>query len=594
MTKKRSKKAIISKDEIQNKLKELSLDVQVGDCFLEDDGDYIKITNIDDERIHYEEYNSRDKKTSESSSSFKDWKYYHSSGIKVTKSYKELIDYTFKRILEDDIEYNEPEISTSTAIIEQDTKQNLTNMKNLMEERRKNLKIMERVLYQKKEELSNLAHSLQEKIKKIMKVLCQIELYLGVNEDIIHLQKGQKAPAKYPICFRQQILYMDEEYGAIENGGLDFENVTEFDEWLLIDKHYEHIVHEKKCVVVLRVRRNPKDYKTNNPFGEALLNQANYMTYVLIRNGDNLYRIYSDFIIKPRLFPKRDEIQKMYEDGKKGLWGFDKDKLEEKIFSYQQNFLLLQGLLDRTPIFQPLPHQIQLFLPKTYKGIIKLIYDDEASLTDGRQYYKDWHKELNAKIKRGTRIYFCGFPDYIRYSYEGNRDHGNRRLQYPHAHSPKPGIYNVKRIEKESTYFRSGDNIICHYNPKDEIWRPYQYDDHERKKSIYFWLEVDDWFVLNYDLIDLETIEYYIHSRIDRENYLEVLPILYKIKKMRIEEIAWEKEFVKAMATELGCNEEEIWKAVDWWKHKVIWKRPIRQDDAKAWRMIKGRVKNRL
>jgi len=48
------------------------------------------------------------------------------------------------------------------------------------------------------------------------------------------------------------------------------------------------------------------------------------------------------------------------------------------------------------------------------------------------------------------------------------------------------------------------------------------------------------------------------------------------------------------MAIELKCDEKEIWKAVDWWKHKVIWKRPIRQDDAKAWRMIKGRINREI
>ena len=583
-------------EEIQNKLKEIGMLIQVGDCFLEGDGDYIRITGISDDRISYDEINMKNEVKRSDSSSFKDWKDYHyNKCIKVDKSPMELLKYTFDRILNGDLEEKEPDISTSTAIIEQDTKKNLINVKNLMEERKNNFKIMERMLELKCKELSHLVYSLKLKIEKVMKVICQIELYLGVNEDIFHLQKGQKANVKELIHFRQQILYMDEEYGAIENGGLDFQNITEFDEWLLVDKHYEHIIPEKKCVVILRVRRNPKDYKTNNPFAEALLNQANYMTYVLIRNGDNLYRIYSDFIIKPRLFPKRDEIQQMYEDGKKGLWGFDKDKLEEKIFSYQQNFLLLQGIIDRTPIFQPLPHQVQLFLPKTYKGIIKLIYDDEASLTDGQQYYKDWHKELNAKIKRGTRIHFCGFPSEYRSYEKFNR--GNYRLQFSRLDDPEPGIYSIVRTEKEKIddWFQKDDDdtLVCHYLPSEEAtngnWN--FWDTHGRKNKAYFKLTRRDWFVLNYDLIDLEKIEYYIHSRVDRSEYLEMLPVLYEMKKMRIKEIAWEKEFVKAMAIELKCDEKEIWKTVDWWKHKVIWKRPIRQDDAKAWRMIKGRIK---
>ena len=70
-----------------------------------------------------------------------------------------------------------------------------------------------------------------------------------------------------------------------------------------------------------------------------------------------------------------------------------------------------------------------------------------------------------------------------------------------------------------------------------------------------------------------------------------MLPILYKLKKERIKEIKQEKEFVKAMADRNEVAEEKVWKAVEWWKNKVIWKRPIREDDAKAWRMIQGRIK---
>lgn len=94
--------------------------------------------------------------------------------------------------------------------------------------------------------------------------------------------------------------------------------------------------------------------------------------------------------------------------------------------------------------------------------------------------------------------------------------------------------------------------------------------------------------------MDLDTVEYYINSRIDRENYLKMLPVLYQIKKMRLEEIKWEKGFVKSMALDLECDEKLVWDAVDWWKNKVIWKRPIRKDDAKAWRMIKQRLKRKI
>lgn len=588
------KQGIILPEKVENKLKEYGLGLHIGDCFLTDRGDYIRIREITEEQIHYDHLVGEDEWDSYGSSTFKEWGRERNSYIKVSKTYKELEKETLKKLLTMDTKQKEPELSTSTDLVEQDTKKNLIRMQNQIEEKRKNVEIMKRVLENKRWELQCMVNSMEEKITKIRKVLCQIELYLGINEDIIHLQQGPKAPSKEPIHLRQQILYMDEEYGAVENQGLDFQNISEFDDWLLRNRHYESIAPEKKCVVVLRVRREPKDYKTNNPFKEALINQANYMTYVLIRNGDNIYRIYSDFIIHPRLFPLKDEIQKMYDDYQKNH-GFDRDRIEEKMFTYQQNFLLLQGLIDRTPIFQPLPQQVFLFRPETYKGIINLIYDDEDALADGQKYYKDWHRKLNSKIKRGTRIYFCGFP-YSYRSYDKYHS-GNDRLQFPRLDDPDSGVYSIIRIENEKLDEDSQKDdeatLVCHYLPKEEAtsgdWN--FWDTHPRKNKAYFMLLRRDWFVLNYDLLSLDDIEYYINNRYERKNYLEILPILYKIKKERLQEIAWEKEFVKAMAQKLDCPEEKIWEAVEWWKHKVIWRRPIRKDDAKAWRMIKARIK---
>jgi hypothetical protein len=588
----KKKKELMDPAKILKKLKEHNLEIQVGDVFIAKDGDYMRITGITEERIAFEEQDSKGEWSRSSSCSYTDFHLFFGEVIKVDKSYDEIQKDVFKRILDVKTQEPEPELSTSTAIIEQDAKKNLQNMVNQIEERRKDVELMKRILEKKRNQLQHMVSEMEKKVAKIRRVLCQIELYLGIDEDIIQLQEGPNADVKEEICLRQQILYMDEEYGAVENGGLDLKTVNEFDDWLVKDRHYERLAPDKKCVVVLRVRRYPKDYHTNNPLEEALLNQGNFMTYVLIRNGANIYRIYAQIVIQPRLFPLHEEIQKMYEDSQKDLWGFDKDDFEEKVFSYQQNFLLLQGLMDRTLIFKPLPRQVSLFKPESYEGVVKLIYDDEAALTEGRQYYKDWHKELNSKIKRGTRIYFCGFPFE-----ERGDDHRNHRLQFPNLGcEPHSGIYSVVRFEEHDNFFESGEFLICHYNPKDEIWHHgwRRVPEHERMRSMYFLLARGDWWVLNYDLIDLDTVEYYINSRVDRENYLRMLPVLYEIKKMRLDEIKWEKGFVKSMALELECKEEDVWAAVDWWKHKVIWKRPIRKDDAKAWRMIKARLKRNI
>ena len=135
------------------------------------------------------------------------------------------------------------------------------------------------------------------------------------------------------------------------------------------------------------------------------------------------------------------------------------------------------------------------------------------------------------------------------------------------------------------------EKLICHVKPDDKIWHGWREYETERKNSVPFYLYVNDWCVLNYDLITIEEIDYFINSRFDRGNYLEMMPILHGLKKRRLEEIEWEKGLAERLAVEFRCEEELIWKCIVWWKAKVIWKRPIMSDDAKALRMIRGRIK---
>lgn len=108
----------------------------------------------------------------------------------------------------------------------------------------------------------------------------------------------------------------------------------------------------------------------------------------------------------------------------------------------------------------------------------------------------------------------------------------------------------------------------------------------------------EDW-MINYDQISLEDVEFYLRCRFDRPNYLRTMPLLHAVKKLRLEEIKWEKDFVTLTAGRLlKANPtvdyreivKKVWESVDWFKYKVKWKRPIRQDDAKALRMIESKI----
>ena len=589
---------------IRERLLKVSGKIKEGDFVIGDGSDIYKVGKFSVDKGYKKEYQHRAELLHKYSEE-KEWSHYGNIDIGEFESGRyvkidiekeeDFKEYEYK-ILKEAIKFKEKKEGDNVeesseralAVLNKDF---LVKQKQDVEDIKRKHQILARILDRKRRELQSYVGEMSEKIEKMNKVIGQIELYLGINEDIIQIQKGSCSEIKEPISLRQQMLYMDEETGALlDSGGLDYKSITEFDDWVTKDKNYEKLLPEKKGVVVLRVRRESKDYGTGNAMLEGFKNEGNFYTYLLIRNGDNLYRIWANIIIKERLFPTQEEMDEMFEGKKQDF--FRQRDTEKMVFSYRQNLLLLQGLIDRTQVFRPFNVKINLFKPKSYGDYIKFIRDDEPSLTEGQLTFENWKKELNSKIERGTRIYFCGFNYHDTESYNEHSRYSSHRFPHYVSSTPKKGIYNIKRIEGKDEYM--GSKLVCHYNPKDDIWGRWGDDDRERKQSIPFYLYRGDWCILNYDLITIKDIDYFINSRFDRGNYLEMLPVLYGIKQRRLKEIEWEIGFVDRLTREFKCKKELVWRCVVWWKAKVIWKRPIMSDDAKALRMIRGRIKRQI
>jgi hypothetical protein len=389
---------------------------------------------------------------------------------------------------------------------------------------------------------------------------------------------------------------MDEEVGIYEDGGLDIHDIEQFDDWILKDKHYETLLPEKKGIVIMQVRRKDKHY-CDEWFTNFSLNQGNKNTYFLIRNGDNIYRIFAEYNMGERMFPKKKELDNYV----KAINGerveedhfLDDDKAKDALTDYQQTFLIIQGLIDRTQILHPMAERINIFNPKHHDKFIRYIYDDEveSQIHTGRKYFAEWQKEINEKIIRGTRVYFAGFD---RDEYQTDR-YTNRHDRIPsqHADPPKEGVYSVEFTKQINRYWSGSETseaLVCLYAPDNKVVTNWGYDARDRKNRMSFYLYRTDDFILNYDLMTLEDVDYYIKNRYERRNYLSMMPVLKQIRSARIQELKWERGFVDMMKLEFNCSEKVIWEAINWWKHKVIWKRPLTKDDAKAVRMIKKRL----
>lgn len=530
------------------------------------------------------------------------------------------------------------------------------------------MEIRKRNLMKIKDEMYAVLAEFEKKITKIMRVITTIELYLGIEEELFQIQEGQAAKETVPISFRQMVLYMDEETGHWEGGGLDYSNIEWFDEWLIKKDNFKKLLPEEKGVVVFRPRRFKKDYGDINPIVDARMSLENLnSTYLLIRNGDNVYRIFSDkIVILPRLFPKRKELEAMLKNFDEITWESEKEKakevFEDTIYHYRQRAALMQGLIDRSDVFKPMKQQVSIFNMEKTPGAVQFIYDDELILPSGKLPFFDWVEKINSKIKEGSRVLNTGVYN----SYKGwhsSKDYKDRFYKnyndYNVPDLPAQGVYTVedyrqsneswlrkhsydelikkhpdgkietsysygdKKVEefrlvktKEHHFRYYGDDygdksgylvrytnveadLVIKYKPSKEARSGWgDWEGHDRKNNVSFKIDPKDRFILNYDQISLEDVEFYLNSRVDRPNYLEMMPVLEKIKDERIKEYKQEREFfrfvVERNISKLKLDEKIIREMVvdsaAWWKYKNKWKRPILKDDTLALRMIEKRI----
>jgi len=200
-------------------------------------------------------------------------------------------------------------------------------------------------------------------------------------------------------------------------------------------------------------------------------------------------------------------------------------------------------------------------------------------------------------------------------SYRGwvRRSDWTDRLYYELRHDnnapplPKAGLYTVKEkklvygnwLDDESKRGKPYTELYISHNPKDEIWTGGWGCDgeyRERRKSISWKIHKDDSFILAYDQINLNDINFYLYNPTDRVHYLDMIPLLLELKKQLENELLEEQGFKNLVLQDMKLGEDIrplVDKAVEWYKLEIatVWKRPITKDTPKAFSMVKKRVK---
>lgn len=452
---------------------------------------------------------------------------------------------------------------------------------------------------------------LKQQMERMEDGITAFNLYLGRDEEITLLRDGEPAPADTIVHLRQTTLAMDEESAiAADTGGIDFQDIDLFGQWLVADEaHVDQLIPEQKAVVAVRPRNQGKQY-TADPWDNAALNAENWKTFWLIRNGEQLWLTATDFKAGPRVIPTATEFtamftQRLFDGTVERLQPGSRQWLEaeERADLYTRHYmkvgLILQGLVDRTKVLHPLPSGGLSFLEQAHydSGQIRVITDAELAIGTGRKPFNEWLREAGSRLEPGMRIVgaFTGYGrGFNRYSDNKNWVDAN---VVPEGAMPKDGIYVIRASSNKNFDFAFS------FDRGDPIWDQEisRYRAPKTKGTGMF--SAGDHFVLPIDTVTVEEMEEYLAARSERHAYLTMFPLLKAAIEFKRQELETERPFRDALvgqllaldgdAGEFAAATAEADDLIAWYKTSNKWHRALTPEDAKPAKLILTEARRR-
>lgn len=452
---------------------------------------------------------------------------------------------------------------------------------------------------------------LRQQLARLQEVMWTVDLYLGRDETLRLIRDGQPAPGDIPITIRQKVLVMAEESLVAMDRvatGMTADDLPEFVAWLLDNPaHVQRILPEQRGVVVLIPTR--VESRSGNPYEDAARNAANQASFWLLRNGERLYLLTVDAELRvtDRVLPRRREFTEVFEPRLFGLGRFEgtpvapgsdewldmEKRADARRRHYMRILLVLQGIIDRTPVWRPLPEWgvNLLSLADQDAGKIVLLQDDEESiqLGDGRESFRDWQVRLNNRLRPGLRL----IGDWRSRDFADLRDrqydHGHPRLSPPTVNTlPDPTVPHL--IED-----RRDGGLVIRYARTDQVWRRdvpvpdepgYVYrglspTTPTRRASCL--VHPGDTWVLPFDLVTVAELEYYLGSRENRSaHFLSMVPTVKAALAAKAAEAEAERPFrdlIGRVLVDDGAELDTVDAVTDdlvhWWKVANAWARPL-------------------
>lgn len=329
---------------------------------------------------------------------------------------------------------------------------------------------------------------LDEALKSIDDRIHKVSIYSGVNEHVAHILKGERAHRCEKIHIFQRVHYMDEEcLASYEAGGITCEEIEQFDKWVAKEENFKRLLPKEKCLVAFRVRRNEKDrgeaMNITQAYIQLYLAKWDKLTFLYVRNGDNLFRLSTEISFEKGLFHnqklfandeplmfgmfcrkfqefiKQSELENhhhknfydWYEFNPETVWYDDAVKgMKKELNQFNDVALVIQGVLDRSDVLQPHP-KINIRKTESFNDHIVLVDDgfdvlDVGDMPDIEAYLQHCNRNLaTGSICVGQRAL------WVAYMKEKDRRANGYKHRYDYCgqtpwYDPGPGRF--ARVEK--------------------------------------------------------------------------------------------------------------------------------------------------
>ncbi len=457
-------------------------------------------------------------------------------------------------------------------------------------------------------QMGEIVKTMMKKVDDLVKIITVLNLYTGKTVDIYPIIEGKTADPQEPLSLRQRILYMDEELCAELDHEADYADVPLFFDALKDPAFRDIVVPEERCVVAVKPKRHEMGYRSGDAFYDAARESWNKHTYIVLRNGENVWWLESDDLeVWGSAFPHSDfeeTFRKQMADESTSFMSNIQKEHENVRYRTTKYMVFLQGLIDVNDFLAPMAVK-----PNLMKGEgVALIRDDENLIGTGRKSWQAFRDEKNALIRRGTRILYDGGKILRdgKTSWNAGGDHVRDYMnECARPQAPGAGVYHadvyeqVLRHEYGKAVTGPADFLVFRYMPGDTIWKRgvWGFDEVNRKNKVAW--RYSSSHVLNYDAVTADELQGYLSDRTLREQFREMMPLLKKALLEKRREEASEEDFKRLVASEerkrngYECSPAVIEDAVLWWKTKVIFSRPLSADDAKAFRMIRQHIRGR-